>query len=173
MGRGMSGIVQFPAPATDALHRLDAGERLFIWGFRAIARYRRFGEPTVAELQQVYCRFGVGDAVCSLDALVEAFARTAHAPLELHSPGCPCVSDSETRLLRAAAAAQSGALAIARRELERWIPELAADWALAPLCGLSSLFEAAGLNLPLRDGQPASRETIAARTWPSPPHTLH
>jgi hypothetical protein len=158
---------------TSALRRLDAAERLFLWGVRAMARHYRFGWPTLAEMREVYWHFGVADAVASLDALVGTFARAAHAPIETHSPGCPCVSPGERCLLRAAAAAQSGALAVARGELEQWLPDLAADWATEPLCGLGRLFEATGLNLPLREREMAAEPaTMALRTWPAAP-TLH
>jgi hypothetical protein len=160
--------------AASALRRLEAGERLFLWGFRTMAQHYKFGRPTIPELRQVYWHFGVDDAIASLDALVGAFARAAHAPVEVHSPGCPCVSPSERCLLRAAAAAQSGALATARRELERWLPDLAADWATEPLRGLGRLFQAAGLNLPLRERDLATApETMATRTWPVASATLH
>ena len=161
------------APSS-ALRGLEAGERLFLWGFRAMARHYRFGQPTLAEMRQVYWHFGVEDAVASLDALIGTFARAAHTPIETHSPGCPCVSPSERSLLRAAAGAQIGALATARRELEQWLPSLAADWAAEPLRGLGRLFQAAGLSLPLRDRELATvPETMASRTWPVASPTLH
>ena len=170
----MSEINSLDMESTAALRRLDAGERLFMWGFRIMAQHHRFGRPTIPEIRQVYWHFGVEDSVLSLDALVGTFARAAHAPIEIHSPGCPCVSQSERCLLRAAAAAQSGALAIVRRELGRWLPGLAADWATEPLCDLGRLFQAAGLDLPLRESQPTTApETMSTRTWPVPPHTLH
>ena len=170
----MSEIDASSMAPSSALRGLEAGERLFLWGFRAMARHYRFGQPTLAQMRQVYWHFGVDDAIASLDALVGAFARAAHAPVEVHSPGCPCVSPSERCLLRAAAAAQSGALAIARRELERWLPDLAADWATEPLRGLGQLFQAAGLNLPLRERELAIvPETMASRTWPVAPPTVH
>jgi hypothetical protein len=164
----------FVDSASALLRRFEAGERLFLWGFRAMARRYRFGRPTLAEMREVYWHFGVEDAVPLLDALIGAFARAAHAPIETHSPGCPCVSPSERSLLRAAAAAQTGALAIARGELGQWLPDLTADWATEPLRGLGGLFQAAGLNLPLRERELASApETMALRTWPAASPTLH
>ena len=137
-------------------------------------QHYKFGRPTLPELRQVYAHFGVDDAIASMDALVGAFARAAYAPVDVHSPGCPCVSPSERCLLRAAAAAQSGALAIARRELARWLPDLAADWATEPLCGLGRLFQAAGLNLPMRERDLATApQTMATRTWPVASPALH
>jgi hypothetical protein len=53
------------------------------------------------------------------------------------------------------------------------LPDLAADWATEPLCGLGRLFEATGLNLPLREREMAAAPaTMALRTWPAAP-TLH
>ena len=160
--------------AASALRQLDAGERLFLWGFRAMARHYRFGQPSLEEMREVYRHFGIEDAVASLDALIGIFARAAHSPIETHSPGCPCVSPGERSLLRAAAATQTGALAIGRRALEQWLPSQAADWATAPLHGLGALFQAAGWRLPLREwGLAAAPETMATRPWPVAPPTLH
>jgi hypothetical protein len=130
---------------------LDIGERLFIWAFRAIVQHRKRGAPDMSEVERVFGEFGVDAALWSVAALVQAFALTAHTAIAVHCPGCPCISEAELSLLRAAAAAQRADIEIARRELERWLPGLAADWALAPARGLGQLFEAAGLMLPIRE----------------------
>jgi hypothetical protein len=135
----------------ERLFDFEIGERLFIWGFRATMQHRKYGKPTVTELERIFAQFGTDAAVWSLDALVQAFALTAHTPIEVHCPCCPCISEAEISLLRAAAAAQRGDLDIARREFERWLPGQAAEWVLAPVLGLGQLFQAAGLRLPLRE----------------------
>jgi hypothetical protein len=170
----MRNIEHLSARSNDTLLRFDAGERLFIFGFRSMAHHYRCGRPAIAELRQVYCHFGIEDAVCSLDSLLEAFARSAHTAIEIHSPGCPCVSGCERFLLRAVSAAQSNALTITRREFERWLPATAADWATAPACGLGKVFRAAGLILPLRgNSQGALSNTTNARSWTDRSRTLH
>ncbi|WP_158816986.1 hypothetical protein [Methylocapsa sp. S129] len=166
-----------PSPRTGsigALSQLDVGERLFIWGFRAMAQHHKLGRPSIAELRQVFGHFGVGDAVFSLEALLDAFARAAHSPVEVHGMGCPCVSTSETFLLRAVAATQSGALEVARREFARWLPCPAADWVLIPVAAMGRLFQRAGLTMLLREAEPAPMpDTMAMRTWPVGSRTLH
>ena len=76
------------------LPALSAAERLFIWGFRARARSGT-AVPTAADIQQVYDHFCVGDAVPSLEAIIEIFACTAHTAIEVHCPTSPKMSESE------------------------------------------------------------------------------
>jgi hypothetical protein len=154
------------------LARLTIGGRLFLWGFRSMAQHHRCGRPSIDAMRQVYKQFDLEDAVVSLDALVEAFAQTAHTPIEIHSPCCPCVSLSEALLLRAVAATQSGTLDVARRSFGRWLPDLAADWVLCPACGLGQLFRKAGFTLPI-DETAHSYEPATIRGWPGAPGTLH
>ena len=154
--------------------RLDVGERLFVWGFRALAQHHRRGSPSFAELQEVFEHFGVDGAVSPLDAVMDAFYRTAHTAIEVHGPACPCVSMDEIFLLRGFAAAQSGDLETVRGQFERWLPELAADWVLAPMCGLARLFQTAGYTLPRHHDRQASTDpTRAIRTWPIGSQALH
>ncbi len=156
------------------LDQLDIGERLFVWGFRAMAQSRRLGWPTAADLRQVYGHYGVGDAVPLLDTLIEAFACTAHEAIELHRPGCRHVSPSEYYLLQAVSAAQSGSLDLARQQFERWLPGVAADWILGPACGLGTVFRRASLTLPQRDAAPLRvGETMAMQSWPVGSPTVH
>jgi hypothetical protein len=171
----MKNIVAFSRNAsTDRLPQLNHGERLFLWGFRAMAQHHRCGRPIIAAMQQVYAQFHVEDAVASLDAMIETFARTAHTAIEVHSPCCPCVSASETLLLRAVAAAQSGTLDVARRTFERWLPELGTEWILGAVCGIGRLFQAAGMTLPLRDaGTTKMSNTATAQSWPIETQALH
>jgi hypothetical protein len=128
----------------------------------------------MAELQRVYDHFGVADAVPSLDAMIESFACTAHTAVELHCPGCPCLSGSEHLLLQAAAAAQRGETDLAQRRFEYWLPEVAADWILGPACGLGRIFAQSGLMLRLHHTSPAPLPaTMAMQTWPVGSPTLH
>jgi hypothetical protein len=136
--------------STGRFAQLESGERLFLWGFRTMAQHRSCGCPIAAAMRQVYGQFLVADAAAAVETLVEAFASTAHTAIEVHSPCCPCVSESEVFLLRAMAAAQSANLDAARRQFERWLPLLAADWILGAACGVGTIFKAAGMTLPLR-----------------------
>src|SRR4051794_15884218 len=103
------------------LPALSAAERLFIWGFRAKARSGS-AVPTAADIQQVYDHFRVGDAVTSLESIIEIFACTAHTAIAVHCPTCPRMSDSEHGMLRAIAAAQKERDDIAREQFECWLP---------------------------------------------------
>lgn len=158
----------------DTLSQLEVGERLFVWGFRSVAQYRRIGRPSMTELQRVCDHFGVVDAVPSLDAMLETFACTAHTVIELHCPGCPCLSESEYLLLQAAAACQHGDTITGQRRFEFWLPEVAADWILAPACGLGRIFANSGLILRSRNTSFMPRGgTMALQTWPVGSSTLH
>jgi len=58
--------------STDTLYRLNAGEQLFVWGFRSMAHHYKFGRPTTEDLRQVYRHFGVGDAIGAAGRLLSA-----------------------------------------------------------------------------------------------------
>lgn len=155
------------------LPALSAAERLFIWGFRAKARSGG-AVPTAADIQQVYDHFRVGDAVPSLDAIIEVFACTAHTAIEVHCPTCPKMSESEHGILHAIAAAQKEHIEVAREQFESWLPPVGADWALAPVRGLATIFRMAGLILPTRRVQTIGLEqTMAMKSWFVGSPTLH
>jgi len=151
--------------STGRFAQLESGERLFLWGFRTMAQHRGCACPIAAVIRQVYGQFLVADAVASVETLVEAFAGTAHTAISVHSPCCPCVSEGETFLLRAMAAAQCADLDAARRQFEHWLPELAADWILGAAYGVGRIFKAAGMTLPMRDPG-----TISMEDDPEPGH---
>ncbi|MCK1282155.1 hypothetical protein IVB46_43770 [Bradyrhizobium sp. 61] len=155
------------------LPALCAAERLFIWGFRAKARSGS-AVPTAADIQQVYDHFRVGDAVPSLESIIEIFACTAHTAIEVHCPTCPKMSDSEQGILRAIAAAQQERIDVAREQFESWLPPVGADWALAPVRGLATIFRMAGLILPDRHVQSFDHDrTMAMKSWLVGSPTLH
>jgi hypothetical protein len=155
------------------LPALSAAERLFIWGFRAKARSGS-AVPTTADIQQVYDHFGVGDAVPSLESIIEIFACTAHTAIAVHCPTCPRMSDSEHSMLRAIAAAQKERDDIAREQFECWLPPVGADWALAPVRGLATIFRMAGLILPDRNVPSLDHDqTMAMKSWLVGSPTLH
>jgi hypothetical protein len=164
-------------PSTDTrpldLPALSAAERLFIWGFRAKARSGS-AVPTAADIQQVYDHFRVGDAVLSLEAIIEIFACTAHTAIEVHCPTCPKMSASERGLLRAIAAAQDERIDAAREQFESWLPPVGADWVLAPVRGLATIYRMAGLILPDRHVRtPDLARTMAMKSWFVGSPTLH
>lgn len=152
---------------------LSAAERLFIWGFRAKARSGG-AVPTAADIQQVYDHFRVGDAVASLEAIIEIFSCTAHTAIEVHCPTCPRMSHSEREILNAVAAAQQDRLDIAREQFEGWLPPVGAEWALQPVRGLATIFRMAGLVLPDRQVRSSHHDrTMAMQSWLVGSPTLH
>ncbi|WP_407187483.1 hypothetical protein [Bradyrhizobium centrosematis] len=156
-----------------ALPALSAAERLFIWGFRAKARSGG-AVPTAANIQEVYDHFRVGDAVPSLESIIEIFACTAHTAIEVHCPTCPRMSDSEQEILHAIAAAQQDRIDVARERFESWLPPVGADWALAPVRGLATIFRMAGLILPNRHLRSLDHDlTMAMKSWLVGSPTLH
>ncbi len=160
--------------ATNTLAALGLAERLFIWGFRSIGQFRRLGWPSMSEIQEVYRHFAVADAVAPLDAMFEVFACTARREIELHCPGCAFVSEGEYRLLQTAAAAQQGLSELARDRFKRWLPEVAADWIMLPICRVGQIFVSAGLILPARQDEPSPvYETMRMRSWSLGTPTLH
>ncbi|MCS3728800.1 hypothetical protein [Bradyrhizobium betae] len=163
--------------STDAspleLPALSAAERLFIWGFRAKARSGG-AVPTAADIKEVYDYFRVGDAVPSLDSIIEIFACTAHTAIEVHCPTCPKMSDSEHGILHAIAAAQQDRIDVAREQFENWLPPVGADWALAPVRGVATIFRMAGLVLPDRQVRSLDHgRTMAMKSWLVGSPTLH
>src|ERR1044072_8911424 len=107
------------SPGSLDLPALRAAERLFIWGFRAMARSVG-AVPTPADIQQVYDHIRVGDAVLSLESIIEIFACTAHTAIEVHCPTCPRMSDSEHAILAPTAAAQQDGTDVPREQFEAW-----------------------------------------------------
>lgn len=155
------------------LPALSAAERLFIWGFRAKARTGG-AVPTAADIKEVYDHFRVGDAVPSLESIIEIFACTAHTAIEVHCPTCPRMSDSEREILSAIAAAQQDRVDLAREQFERWLPPVGADWALAPVHGLATIFRMAGLILPDRHVRSFDHDRMMAmKSWLVGSPTLH
>jgi len=171
----MKNVISFPREVlSDGLAQLDLSERLFLWGFRAMAQHHRCDCPVGGEIRKVYGRYQIDDIVGSLDAMIEAFASNAHTAIEIHSPNCPCVSESEKILLQAMAAAQSSDFNRARRAFERWLPELAADWIVGPACGIARTFQTAGMALPLRNVEASDMpDTTATQSYPTVSRALH
>ncbi len=161
------------SPGSIDLPAFCAAERLFIWGFRAKARGGG-AVPNAADIRQVYDHFRVGDAVASLDSIIEIFGCTAHTAIEVHCPTCPRMSDSENGILRAVAAAQQDRIDIAREQFESWLPPVGADWALVPVRGLATIFRMAGLVLPDRQTRSFDHSrTMAMKSWLVGSPTLH
>lgn len=161
------------SPGSIDLPALSAAERLFIWGFRAKARSGG-AVPNAADIQQVYDHFRVGDAVPSLESIIEIFTCTAHTAIEVHCPTCPRVSASEHGMLHAIAAAQQDRIDIAREQFESWLPPVGADWALAPVRGLATIFRMAGLVLPDRQTRSFDHgRTMTMKSWLVGSPTLH
>jgi hypothetical protein len=150
MPASASALAPTASESVDTFEALEIPERLLIWGCRTWAACSRSRICPVSELQEVFARFGVVEAVASLDALLCATARTAIRTIEVRCPRCPNLSDDELCLLQAAAAAQHRDFESARTHLQRWLPGPVANWALGPACGLGALFEDAGLVLPVR-----------------------
>ena len=153
--------------------QLEPGERLFLWGFRALAQHRHCGHPVLTALRECYSRFGVEDAAVLVDALADAFFHAAHTPIAIHSAPCPCVSDDEALLLRAMASAQFGDRAAARQRLAHWLPEAAAEWVLGPATELGRLFHAAGLSFCLAEVDGDATVQTATQSWPIGSRTVH
>lgn len=84
------------------------------------------------------------------------------------------MSDSEHSMLRAIAAAQKERDDIAREQFECWLPPVGADWALAPVRGLATIFRMAGLILPDRHVPSLDHDqTMAMKSWLVGSPTLH
>ena len=156
-----SALVPNASPNVDTFEALEIPERLLIWGCRTWAACGQRQVCPLAELQDVFRRFGVVDAVASLDALLCATAQTAIRSIEVRCPRCPNLSDDEVCLLHAAAAAQHRDMESAREYLKRWLPGAVADWALGPVRGLGILFANGGLVLPVRAAAEGTADGMA------------
>jgi hypothetical protein len=161
------------ASQTDKPKQLDAGERLFLWGFRTIAEHRRCEHPVIPAIQNCYRQFRIERAAPSIDAIVDAFFHTAHTPIAIHSARCPCVSDEEAFLLRAMASAQFKDAGAARRQFERWLPVQAAEWILGPVSEVGRLFHIAGLCFCWRDADKSKVAEAREPIWPAVSRAVH
>jgi hypothetical protein len=84
------------------------------------------------------------------------------------------MSESEHGILRAIAAAQKERDNVAREQFECWLPPVGADWALAPVRGLATIFRMAGLILPDRHVQSLDPDRMMAmKSWFVGSPTLH
>ena len=84
------------------------------------------------------------------------------------------MSASEHGFLHAIAAAQEESIDIARERFERWLPPVGADWALAPVRGLATIFRMASLILRIDTSEtPNVTQTMAMKSWFVGSPTLH
>ena len=111
-----------------------------------------------------------------------AVAGIHHRDLRLHGAyghrsSLPDLSEDvrkRARNLRAIAAAQQERIDVAREQFESWLPTVGADWALAPVRGLATIFRMAGLILPDRHVQSFDHDrTMAMKSWLVGSPTLH
>ncbi|WP_354141117.1 hypothetical protein [Bradyrhizobium sp. LB11.1] len=76
--------------------------------------------------------------------------------------------------MHAIAAAQEERIDVAREQFESWLPPIGADWALAPVKGLATIFRMAGLIVPdRRIRAPNVGPTMAMKSWFVGSPTLH
>jgi hypothetical protein len=76
--------------------------------------------------------------------------------------------------LQAISETQCGRIDLARAQLERWLPPVAADWALAPASGLAKIFRISGLTFAHRSSPDfESTKTAATQSWLVSSPTVH
>lgn len=143
----MGQVIPFRARRVDrtagALQQADAA---FLDATRRWAASFRARQDPLPGLRRHLHPLGAAEAAFSVNALMEIVARTLRRPIDIHCPGCSCLSPDERRLLDAAALAQAGDHERAERALRSaLLSAQGAEFALGPLAGLGRLFARAGL----------------------------
>lgn len=149
-----------PTPA-DAAAVLEPEQRFLLWAVRAWVACCRAGLLPAAPVLSVFERLGLPEAEAALEDALVMLARSAARRLAVHCPGCPGLSEDETLLLDAAAAAQHRDVAAGRHRLAGLVPATAVDAVLDAFAEFGTLLALAGLMLPEPEA-PVARGRVAA-----------
>ncbi len=147
----MAHIIRFPTTSDLYPARspdLEEPEAVLLLGLRWwVADVREHVNP-LPRLRHGMGLAGASDAAVSIDALMSIIGGTARRPLEVHGPGCDCLSADEQQMLHAASLVQAGDSPRAEQVLRTaLLSAQGADMALGPLQGIGRLFSAARLLL--------------------------
>ncbi len=134
----------------DTYLALAGGERLLIWACRTWAARAGAGRCPLWPIEHEFGRLGIADAAHPVHALMCASATYATRSFQVHGPACRMLSADETRLVRAAAAAQQDQLEPALAHLQEWLPLAQANLAFNVLRAFAVLLRNIGLELPVR-----------------------
>ena len=142
-----------PSDEIETLEDLSRPEHLLVWALRAIALGH--GDcPLIARTFDKACGPMGGRAMVAYFALVKYIGMTGRRRLQVHTPGCPCVSVDETAIIGVVAAAQhpdrgtdESLLKMRMRFLVEGEPHEAFLTAARAVAGA---FEASGHRLPLK-----------------------
>lgn len=158
--------VRYPKAATD----LPKAECILLVAIRVWVDGLRQNTDPLPSLRHGFSIAGAPDAAASVDMMMRILARAARHPLMIHRPSCPCLSQEEKQLLRAASLAQSDQEHLAETALRRTLLSAhGAEFALGPLLGIGRLFAAARLwfegqnSSAERDGDQAAAWSCAAQ----------
>jgi hypothetical protein len=125
---------------------LEDPEAVLLIGLRWWAEDTRLQHDPLPRLRQGMAIAGLPDSALAIDAFMTIAGRTAYRALEVHGPGCDCLSPDEKHLLHAASLVQAGHNALAERALRTTLlTAQGADMALGPLMGIGQLFSSARL----------------------------
>ena len=117
-------------------------------------------------VRRAFSDIGIVEGAEALDRALTSVAWGTIRPLDIHSPNCLCLSDDETLLLDAAAAAQHRHVAAARDMLRRILAAPAIDAVIEPLRAVGILLALKGILLPRPDRRDGNGATV-------PRFTLH
>lgn len=163
----MGQIIRLPVPPTafpDICARLDKAECVALLAMRWWVTACRQNEDPMPRIAQGLTRAGVGRAAYSVDALMAIVARSARRTIAIHRPRCPALAEDEKHLLHTASLVQTGDSAMAEKALRTALLSAhGAEFALAPLHGIATLFAQARLYFRRRPAPAAADRTDA---WP-------
>ena len=144
----MGQVIQF-LPSIAPIRRrsgLDDPAAVLLIGLRWWAEDTSRQHDPLPRLRQGMGIAGLSDSALAIDAFMTIAGCTTYRVLELHGPGCDCLSQDEKHLLHAASLVQAGHDALAERALRTaLLTAQGADMALGPLQGIGQLFSAARL----------------------------
>jgi hypothetical protein len=171
-------VIQFQLPVDRYPERragLDDPEAVLLIGLRWWAEDTSRQHDPLPRLRQGMGIAGLSDSALAIDAFMTIAGRTTYRALEVHGPGCDCLSQDEKHLLHAASLAQAGHNAIAEKVLRTaLLTAQGADMALGPLLRIGQLFSSARLFFRCRAAPFSVAGALPAEAKPQPfAATLH
>lgn len=151
----------------EKLDALALSERFLLWNIRAWACSCRGRHLPAEPVRLAFQNVGIPDAAAAIDAAMTHLVLATRRPLAVYCPPYIGLSDDETMLIAAAAAAQRQDCRSARDLLGQVLPGPALDLVVAALIDLGRWLATVGILLPT--GEPrvdvasARDSAIAAR----------
>jgi hypothetical protein len=137
-------VIQFQQsvdPYPERRSGLDDQEAVLLIGLRWWAEDTSRQRDPLPRLRRGMGIAGLLESALPIDAFMIIAGRSTYRAIEVHEPGCDCLSQDEKYLLHAASLVQAGHNALAERALRTaLLTAQGADMALGPLTVIGQLF---------------------------------